>query len=107
MSSQWSGGVSKRRQDNMGQGKEIVKQMWDAMESHNLEKVGELLTSDCALKFPGGIVMRGREEFKGFLSVYLKAFPDLRHETLDVIEMGNRMAVELRALGTHKGPMQT
>lgn len=91
----------------MGQAKELVDRAWQAIEAHTLDKLSELYAPDVEITHPGGIRLRGPEQLRPFLEAYLAAFPDLRHESVDWVESGDAIAVELRTTGTHSGPLHT
>jgi ketosteroid isomerase-like protein len=90
----------------MGNAKKIVDQVWEAMETKQLDKLASLLDAELHFKMPG-MEGRGIEPFKQMLTGYLTAFPDLSHRVKAEIEMGDWIAVELDASGTHTGPMHT
>ena len=90
----------------MGQAKDLVDRVWDAMESHDLEAFDQLIAP--AIDFTmGGEQAQGADQFRPFLEGYLRAFPDLRHEVVDHVESGETIALELIVRGTHTGPLQT
>ena len=90
----------------MGQAKDVVDRVWAAMEAGELEALEPLLDPNIEFRMgpEGGV---GWGFFRPFLSGYLRAFPDLRHEELDRVEVGDKIALELLVRGTHTGPLQT
>src|SRR3712207_3842257 len=43
---------------------------------------------------------------KQFSAAFYSAFPDLRHEIVDMVAEGDKVAVRLNVTGTHKGELQ-
>ena len=90
----------------MGQAKDVVDRMWDAMEVRDLD--GVVGATDPQLDFRMGPQRAsGPAEFVPFLEAYLNAFSDFRHEVLDFVEAGDTVALELVVRGTHTGPLET
>ncbi len=90
----------------MANAKEIVDQIWTVMETHQLDKLPQLLDPDLHFKMPG-LEGRGAAALQQMLQGYLTAFPDLRHKVRTEIVMGDYVAVELDVTGTHTGPRHT
>lgn len=90
----------------MGQAKDVVDEVWAALESHDLDGVEKLLDPSVSFRM-GAESGRGTAKFVSLLRDYLTAFPDLRHEELDHAESGDSVALELVVKGTHTGPLQT
>ena len=86
---------------------ELVERMWTILESQRFEAIGECLDDESETVLPGGLRLRGVAQVAEVMRSYFAAFPDLRHEIVDVVEAGDRIAVELRITGTHTGTMQT
>ncbi|HEX5502204.1 MAG TPA: ester cyclase [Thermomicrobiales bacterium] len=91
----------------MGQAKAVVDRLWAALEAQRLEELGAICSPDIAVTMPGGVRLRGVAALGQVLGAYLAAFPDLRHEVVDVVEAGDKIALELRVTGTHTGTLQT
>jgi ketosteroid isomerase-like protein len=91
----------------MGQALEIVERWWKAVEAGDLDSIVGLTTPDCEITMPGtGRI--DRETLRTMvLPAYLRGFPDLRHETVDAVESGDRVVVRLRVTMTHTGPFAT
>src|SRR3990172_259544 len=87
----------------MGQAKEVVDRWWAAFGSGDFDTLGRLGTPDADIVMPGGMVLRGPEQMRPVLEAYRSAFPDLRHEVVDYVESGDKIAVELKTVGTHTG----
>lgn len=91
----------------MGQAKTLVDGLWAALESQRFEELGAICSPEAAIVMPGDLRLRGVDQLTQILRAYLAAFPDLRHEVVDFVEAGNKIALELRITGTHTGTMQT
>jgi predicted ester cyclase len=91
----------------MGQAKALVDRLWATLESQRFEALGEVCSPEIAVTMPGGISLRGVDQLGQLLRAYFAAFPDLRHEVIDFVEAGEKIALELRVGGTHTGTMQT
>jgi predicted ester cyclase len=91
----------------MGQAKDAVDRVWEAMESHDLEGVAAAVDPGVEFRMGSEAAMTGSAAFVPFLEGYLTAFPDLRHEVLDYVESDDTVALELIVRGTHAGPLQT
>jgi ketosteroid isomerase-like protein len=90
----------------MGQAKDVVDRVWAAMEAGELDALQPLLDPDIEFRM-GPEAGKGWGFFRPFLEGYLRGFPDLRHEELDHVELGDTIALELLVRGTHAGPLQT
>ena len=81
--------------------------MWTILEAQQFEQLGEVCSPEIAVRMPGDVRLHGVEPLADMLRAYFVAFPDLRHEVVDVVEAGETIAVELRIDGTHAGTMHT
>lgn len=90
----------------MGTMKDVVDQVWEAMESGDLDGLEQLMDPEIEFRMgsEGGC---GIGFFRPFLEGYLAAFADLRHEVIDWVESGDTIALELHVRGTHTGALQT
>jgi ketosteroid isomerase-like protein len=90
----------------MDNAKTTVDRVWQYMETKQLDRLAEVVAADCHFKMPGA-EFRGLDALKQLLTGYLAAFPDLRHEVVHHVASADAIALELRVLGTHDGPMVT
>src|SRR4051812_24179377 len=65
----------------------------------------ELVTADCVMTAPGGVTLRGPEQIAEWMKVFYAAFPDISHPIDRMVPGGSTVTVELRAEGTHTGPL--
>ena len=73
----------------------------------NLDLIDELFTTNFVRHGPTGTEgeVRGPEGFKGLVTMYHNAFPDLRVPIEDLIAEGDRVATRWTARGTHQGEL--
>lgn len=91
----------------MGQVLDVVERWWKAFEAGDYDTLKSISTPDCEITMPGmGRIDRDTLHTQ-VLPAYKAGFPDLRHETLDAVETGDRVAVRLRTTMTHTGPFVT
>jgi steroid delta-isomerase-like uncharacterized protein len=91
----------------MGQARDVVEQWWSLFEAGRLDEAAAVGQPDVEVKQPGGILLHGPTELISMLQVFREAFPDIRHQVLDVVESGDRIAVELTVTATHTGTFHT
>lgn len=91
----------------MGQAKDIVEQCWSLFEAGRLEETERICQPDVEMRLPGGMHQRGPAEVIAALGAVRDAFPDIRHEIRDVVESGNKIAIELVVTATHTGTFRT
>ena len=78
--------------------KEIILRFWEEVfNKRKFELVEQLFT--------GGQDVRGGENLKQFLSMYINAFPDLHAEVEDVFGEDNKLVSRAMCRGTHKGDL--
>ena len=84
-------------------GKELVMRIMDeVINKGNLDAVDELMAEDFLDHGPMGDI-QGREAFKGLVSQYRAAVPDLHCEVEHLILEGDTAAWLVRTTGTHSG----
>jgi hypothetical protein len=85
--------------------------LWEqAWNTHNLDQLEALVTSDVVWEDPAmfGETVRGRAEFRAFTEILFRAFPDVRFEGVgDVYPAleGTGLAVPWRMTGTFTGEL--
>lgn len=85
----------------------MQKMVEEILNRGNLEVADEIFAPDCILHDPDSPEdVRGPEGFKGFVSVFHNAFPDL-HVTIEdqIAERDNKMVTRYRAGGTNQGDL--
>ena len=80
------------------------EEIWD---EGNLDLIDELFTTNFVRHGPTATEgeVRGLEAFKGVVSMYRAAFPDLRVPIEDLIAEGDRVVSRWTARGTHQGEL--
>jgi len=91
----------------MGQARTLVDQWWTSFEADRLDDAARLCQPDVETTLPGGMRLHGTETLTAVLATFREAFPDIRHEIVDTVEAGDKIAVELKVSGTHTGPFRT
>lgn len=90
----------------MGELRELVERVWDAIELGDLDRLDDLCHPDVMCTMPG-IGFSTLAATKQGLTVWMTAFPDLRHEVTDYVETDDKIAVELFISALHTGPLTT
>jgi steroid delta-isomerase-like uncharacterized protein len=80
------------------------EEIWD---KGNLDLIDELFTTNFVRHGPTATEgeVRGLEAFKGVVSMYRTAFPDLRVPIEDLVAEGDRVVTRWTARGTHQGEL--
>ena len=91
----------------MGQPREIIDQWFALFEAGDFAQLGMVTHPDAAITMPGGMQFHGPDELRPLLEAFHEAFPDLRHQIVDIVESGDKIAIELRIAATHTGILHT
>lgn len=87
--------------------KAIVREFYDALESHDLERLAELYVDDYTtgeyLGFDGEWHEETLEEELANRAEFLEAFPDLAYDLPLVVAEGDHVVVEKAVTATHQG----
>jgi steroid delta-isomerase-like uncharacterized protein len=91
-------------EENKALVRRYFEEIWD---EGNLELIDELFTTNFVRHGPTATEgeVRGLEDFKGLVSMYRSAFPDLRVPIEDLIAEGERVVSRWTARGTHQGEL--
>jgi steroid delta-isomerase-like uncharacterized protein len=91
-------------EENKALVRRYFEEIWD---EGNLDLIEELFTTDFVRHGPTATEgeVRGLEEFKGLVSMYRSAFPDLRVPIEDLVAEGDRVVARWRTRGTHQGEL--
>jgi steroid delta-isomerase-like uncharacterized protein len=83
------------------------EQRWiDGLNQSNLSVAEEVFHSDCVIHINGGPKKDlSLEEFKGMLTGFLMAFPDLHFTLEDQVIDGHKVSSRWHATATHTGPL--
>jgi len=86
--------------------KAIARQLTEALDEGDIDRLHELLSPDFVSHFSGMPKPLDREQFIQFNKMVKEAFPDFEFTIQDLIAEGDRVAVRLKARGTHMGEFQ-
>jgi steroid delta-isomerase-like uncharacterized protein len=87
--------------------KQVVRQFFEALDRHDTERMDQLVsTNDYSFHFSGMPPMDWNRNKKEFLAPFIKAFPDLRRNIVDMVAEGDKVAVSINITGTYKGEFQ-
>ena len=91
-------------EENKALVRRYFEEIWD---KGNLDLIEELFTTNFVRHGPTATEgeVRGLEGFKGVVSMYRTAFPDLRVPIEDLIAEGDRVVTRWTARGTHQGEL--
>jgi predicted ester cyclase len=91
-------------EENKALVRRYFEEIWD---KGNLDLIDELFTTNFVRHGPTGTEgeVRGLEGFKGLVSMYHSAFPDLRIPIEDLVAEGDRVVSRWRTHGTHEGEL--
>jgi C-1 hydroxylase len=80
--------------------KAIIRRWFDAENKKDLSPIADIVAPDFVDQKNQ---LRSREEYKKWLTMFIKAFPDLHVTIEDVIAEGDKVWVRLRETATHTG----
>jgi steroid delta-isomerase-like uncharacterized protein len=88
--------------------KQVVRRFFELLDRHDTESMGRLLVSSTNYSFHIGGMSSPVDwnEYRRLLTGVNNSFPDLRHEVIDMMAEGDKVAVRIRVTGTHKGDFQ-
>ena len=89
----------------MGEAREVMDRMTEAMMSQDFAALGEIYASDAVAVTPDQGEVRGREPIVQYLKQFIEAFPDLQYESLHAHESGNTAIDEGLVVGTNTQPL--
>jgi predicted SnoaL-like aldol condensation-catalyzing enzyme len=88
-------------QDQQQKNKQIVRQLFEATDRKDIERMERLVSSTSYLfHFPGMAPMDWNTT-KQFSTAFTSSFPDLHHEIVDIVAEGDKVAVRLSVTGAH------
>ncbi len=86
--------------------KDLARRSWEMLvNQQNRDAIDELYTADLVWHEPDQDV-RGSEEAKQFLGMYLSAFPDVRVTVEDEIAEEDKVVTRWTIRGTHQGEIE-
>lgn len=82
--------------------KEIVREVFTAIDNNDFDKLNELFSNDFGLKAPGLDTPWKKDDVFQAIKTHYTSFPDWTHKIEDMIAGGDKVAVKLIQNGTHK-----
>jgi steroid delta-isomerase-like uncharacterized protein len=86
---------------------EIMSRFYEDFGTGNIDGALAACAKDLEITDPGMGQVRGRERVREYLETFKRAMPDARAIIEQIVETGERVAVEGRFTGTHTGPLAT
>ena len=85
----------------------IIRRLFALVDAGGDDFVDEFYSPDYVDHTPSRVrgLAPGREGLRQAVAIFRGGFPDVRHVIEDVIAAGDRVAVRLRAEGTHSGEL--
>src|SRR2546426_1977555 len=87
-------------------GKALYQRLVEAINSHDLEAVGNGFSPDCEVKTEN-VTLRGRAQLKAFLASLIEAIPDMTVTVHNMVLEGSLLAVEYTQSGTFTRPFRS
>ena len=96
------------RDDLSAAGEDLARRYVETFNDRDVEGWGALFAEDAVIHDPfWPELIKGREASKSLLNSALRAFPDMRWRQLQpVIDVGDRVAVELAVNAVNEGPLE-
>lgn len=91
----------------MGQARELMDRMTQALTSDDLETAGQCYAEDAVAETPELGTLRGRGEIINYLKQFAEGFPDLTYEYLEKHDTDTAAIDEGFVVGTHSGAFAT
>lgn len=85
--------------DNKAQ---ILQQCLDAVDTLNLDPVRSLYSPTAQIAAPGA-ELRGADQILAWYGIFVKAFPDIKHQVRGTVQDADTCVLQARATGTHTG----
>lgn len=89
----------------MGQARQVIDRMTEAMVNHDVTKLAAVYALDAVIDTPDEGQIKGRDQIARYLKQFLDAFPDLSWEELAKHESGDTSIDEGWVVGTNTGPL--
>jgi steroid delta-isomerase-like uncharacterized protein len=82
----------------------ILEQCLEAVDTHNLDPIPSLYGPTAQIEAPGA-QLRGADQIRAWYGVFVRAFPDIKHEVRALVQEADTCVLQARATGTHTGPL--
>jgi steroid delta-isomerase-like uncharacterized protein len=87
--------------------KQLVIDLFEALNDHNLDTWSGFLSDDFVGEQPGAPGPTNREQTRAYQQTFITAFPDLTFDFGRIIAEGDFAVVDWKATGRHDGPLAT
>lgn len=85
---------------------EVIDRYLECYNEKDVEALEEVMTADVRVTgLPGGVEVDSLEEYQGWASGILEAFPDLAFEIEDTVSEEDRAATLVSMTATHEGEL--
>jgi steroid delta-isomerase-like uncharacterized protein len=85
---------------------QLSRQTWDAWNAHDPDRWIKFLDANYAIESDTILQpVRGLEAARGFMQMYVDAFPDLHFNIDQMIASGDTVVTRWTATGTHRGSL--
>jgi SnoaL-like protein len=88
----------------MGEAADVMRMKIAAFNTHDPEELRPVYRADVEQRVSGSITLKAFDDLMGLYRVLWDAFPDITISLERVVEQGQAVFVEGRAVGTHTGP---
>src|SRR5215210_1796935 len=89
----------------MGEAREVMDKVTEAVFSQNREAVAQLYAPDAVAETPDQGTVSGRDQVVDWALEFLASFPDATYETAHEYESGDTAIDEGFVVGTNTGPL--
>ena len=89
-------------EENKNLSKRLFDEVWNKA---NLDIIEEFIALDYVIHM-GSKDLIGIENYKFFIQMYLKAFPDIHYTVDDLIAEGDKVVCRVTTSGTHRGDLE-
>lgn len=99
-------GCQRPSSDAQATNKELVRQLYAAIDAQDFDRLAELMSDDFVLHYEGIPEPLGRDATFELIREFYAAFPDYTHVVEEMIAEGDRVAVRLTYNATHQGEFE-
>lgn len=87
---------------------QVLRGLYEAVSNRDFERALSFFQDNGEFKsIAFDQVFRGKSEIQEMMQSWVKAFPDMRLEALNIVGLGDWAAAEINVKGTHRGPFAT
>ena len=83
---------------------QILERCLNAVDTHNLDPLPSLYSPTAQIDAPGA-ELRGIDQVVAWYGVFVRAFPNIKHEVRGLVQEADTCVLQARATGTHTGPL--